>query len=111
MKRLTDVGPRIGGTGIEAAQFTVSADDVLHEVQDVWKNDRSSEHLALVDEVREPTRVFLLSELVPRLLPFFLEQLQNSSAEFMEQIATHRRLEDDIAVFIEFTSTLRSHHQ
>src|SRR6185503_257586 len=109
VKRLTGAGRRIRRPCIETAQLTVLADDVFHQVQDLWKDDRAPEDFALVDQVREAMRVLLLSELMAGPIAFFVEQLEDATAQFSKKGAIDRGFEDDVSLVIEMPLLLNSH--
>ena len=60
VKRLPDVGRRIGRSGIQAAQLDLGPEDVPNAFEQPRQHDRAGEDPALVDEVRQPVGVLFL---------------------------------------------------
>ena len=58
---------------------------MLDSVEHLREDDGAPEDVPLVDQVGQPMGILLGPELVAGLLPFFVEQLENSGAQPRQQ--------------------------
>jgi hypothetical protein len=72
-----------------------------HVFEQPRQNNRAAEHVAFVDEIGEPVRVFLGTELPSGALPFFIEDGQDPRSQRGEQIAIDQRFEHHVSMFVE----------
>src|SRR4029453_11451242 len=100
---------RIGRSRVETAQLHLRPEHLLYSVKHFREDDGAPEDVTLVDQVGQAMGILLGLELVAGLLPFFLEQLEDSGAQVRQQAIAHHAFQDDVAYLVQTSFMLFSH--
>src|SRR5688572_30195674 len=82
---------------------------MLYSVEHFRKDDGAPEDVTLVDQVGQAMGILLGLELVAGLLPFSLEQREDSGAQVRKQAIAHHAVQDDVAFLVQMSFMLVEH--
>lgn len=84
---------------------------MANEFENAGHGNELLEHFALIDEIRQPARVRLLTKFASGVFTLLLVQRFNSAAQRLEKLRRHESLEHDIAPLIELVQFLLRHEK